>query len=548
VNLLKTILTRALLALSLLAPTLRAEEVHSVMTALSSTTLTGYVDTSAIWGTGAAPVRPVNDDFTNASPVELGRIFLPADLASASLESGEPSVEKQTGSVWFRWTVPQSGLVRLSYKEILPYPNPTALSFGPALSDESVFYPWGGISYDGSNGNGDNNGGGAVIETQIGFEPIFRRFSFAAYRGGSLQTLSLIQRGVDLEFQAAAGETIWVAFETFENHDGPLILGSLPGQFWLDLTPVPSNDSFDAALTVSETAGGSFTGHFVGATRQENEPDLGADFSGPSVWFGFTASVHGPVTLNGSTGLPIAVFTSSDLQNLQLVAKGNTTLTFRGELGKRYHIAVYAGPAAIRSFGISYTAPRYRLYTTTVDQLMPPGLQPHFYGVRGSTMLFYAKTATSWDCVEIEPIVNFSTDLLIRPNAVDGELRVITIDETLPAPRVQLRAARNMLIPDIAGYPGQTCAISYSTDLVNWSAPQIHTLSSDPLSLAAISPGAPTHFFRITQSLPQPTSPPVVFQPQQPATGTQTGAGSGALVQFQNGPPRNVPPPPLPRF
>jgi hypothetical protein len=577
VNLLKTILTRALLALSLLAPTLRAEEEHSVMTALSETTLSGYVDTSAIWSVGGSVVvigggessqqppgelapapdpilqpaplslNPANDSFANATAVELGRISLPSDLASATLESGEPSIPDQTGSIWYRWPIAKSGLARVSYKELFAYANPSANSHYPALSDESIFYPWGGISYDGSSSgshSGNDGGFGSVTVNPDGPGPLYDRFNFTAYRGDSLQNLTLVARDVEFEFQAVAGETLWISVETFQNG----MLGSLPQDLWLDVTPPPSNDNFESALTVTDTSGGSFGGHLVGATREAGEPDLGANFSGGSAWFGLTASVHGPITLSGASDLPMAVFTGSK-DNLQFVAKGINTLTFPGQPDKRYHIAAYAGPAAIRNFGISYTAPRYRLYATNVDGLMPGGLKPHFYGVRGSTMLLYAKTATGWDCVEIEPIVNYGTDLLIRPsNAVDGQLRVITIDEALPSPHVQLRAARNVLVPDVIGYSGQTCAISYSTDLLNWCEPRVFTLTSAPLSLAALSPSAPTHFFRVTQSVPQTPATQISVGVQQPASGTQTGAGSGSLVQLQNGPPRNVPPPPLPRF
>jgi hypothetical protein len=164
--------------------------------------------------------------------------------------------------------------------------------------------------------------------------------------------------------------------------------------------------------------------------------------------------------------------------------------------------------------------------------------------------LLYAKAPIGWDLVEIEPIVNFSTDLLIIPaNAVDGQLRVITIDETLPAPHVQLRPARGVLVPDVIGYPGQTCAIAYSTDLINWSTPQVRTLTSAPQSLSAVSPSVPSHFFRVTQSLPEPTTPQGVFQPQPPPPPPPSdGGGSGVVIIKFPGWRHNVPRPPVPGF
>jgi hypothetical protein len=110
-----------------------AEEQHSVNTSLSSTTLSGYVDTSALWSS-ALPLPP-NDNFASAALVQLGEIRTPDNLTAATLEQAEPANIAQTGSVWYRWNIPVTGLARISTWMLSPFPPAAALSYAPALSD-----------------------------------------------------------------------------------------------------------------------------------------------------------------------------------------------------------------------------------------------------------------------------------------------------------------------------------------------------------------------------------------------------------------------------
>jgi hypothetical protein len=237
--------------------------------------------------------------------------------------------------------------------------------------------------------------------------------------------------------------------------------------------------------------------------------------------------------------IPIAVFVGDEISSLKLVAKTDTgSVGFFGEPGKTYRVAVYKNDSSAGGFALSYVAPIYRVYETTLEALMPGGLFPHFYGIRGATLLAYAKSATGWDCVEIEPIFNRSADLAIYPtNAVDGQLRIVTIDDPLPSPHVVLRSARGLMVPDLVGFPGQTCAVSFSTDLINWSQPKVYTLDSATRVLDAIGPTGlvNTYFFRVTQSMPEPTasiSIGVTETTQAPPTGvviTQSHSGGGGI-------------------
>lgn len=527
-----------------------AEETNSVLTALSSTLLTGYVDTSASWWVGAQSLdRPANDAFTNAEPVAAAQVSLPTNMIAATLEPFETPKQNQVGSIWYRWQINTSGTARISKSELIQTPQPSATSYTPALSPESIFYEWGGIVWTGAGISSHQDIGNIIVFGNLWWATI------AAYRGDLDSQLILVTNGNYLEFNATAGETISICVELYRTISGfpgaSEDTSLLPKNLYFDVTPPPANDHFASDLSVSESSEGAFAGYLLGATREAAEPDLGPDYAGGSVWFHFKAATYGTVQIGGPrTGVPIAVFNGPDLASLKLVARTTSgLLTFFGHENEIYHIALYGGSAPAASFYVPFAAPQYRLYETNVDFLFPTNLFPHFYGVRGATMLLYAKTATGWQPVEIEPIVNQSADLLIRPTSIDGQLRVTTIDENLPSPHVEMRRVRDMLVPHIIGIPGQTCAVSYSTDLINWSTPQIFTLTSTPRTLAAISSGAPSHFFRVSQSVPQPTTPQIAVGTATPTVpDAQSTAASGALVQFSNRPPGSLPPPPMPRF
>jgi len=119
-------------------------------------------------------------------------------------------------------------------------------------------------------------------------------------------------------------------------------------------------------------------------------------------------------------------------------------------------------------------------------------------------------------------------------------VRVITIDETLSSPHVQFRYARGSMLPDLIGAIGQTCAVSFSSDLINWSTPQVFTLEGPRRALEAIGQTIPGNiFYRVTQSYPLPP-------PSPPPTGYD---GGGVVIQSIIGGRVGhtfTPPPPVP--
>lgn len=115
------------------------------------------------------------------------------------------------------------------------------------------------------------------------------------------------------------------------------------------LGAAPANDMFAAAQTVTG-AQGSVTGTNVGATKEAGEPNHAGNKGGASVWYSWTPSIYGPVTIStfgSSFDTLLAVYTGSSLSSLQQVAAnddagggGWSSVTFLAITGTTYRIAV----------------------------------------------------------------------------------------------------------------------------------------------------------------------------------------------------------------
>jgi hypothetical protein len=144
-------------------------------------------------------------------------------------------------------------------------------------------------------------------------------------------------RASQVEFEAAAGTEYKIAIDAT----------GAGGPFSLDIDGAPENDDFAAARVL----GGEPTfvsGSTRFATKQSGEPNHAGDPGGHSVWFDWTPTVSGPITLvacPGRTGGPyrtpggidalLAVYTGGSLGGLTEVASdhgGRTVETFNCEM------------------------------------------------------------------------------------------------------------------------------------------------------------------------------------------------------------------------
>lgn len=210
-------------------------------------------------GLKAAP-PPANDDFANAQVLSPG---LPVNSAGnndfATEEAGEPNhggYPNTSRSVWFRWTAPVSGPMRIKTcnPELQLYTSVYTGTMLNALTEVSQKNYWAPCS----------------------------RF-----------------------FDAVAGTTyrIAVAGAPFTNTHGPFALN-------IHQVSPPANDSFASAVNLGSAINASVDGTTVDATWEDDEPshDEGFGVYGGSVWYRWTAPNDNAAIFSAcSTGQPTRI-------------------------------------------------------------------------------------------------------------------------------------------------------------------------------------------------------------------------------------------------
>ncbi len=245
---------------------------------------------------------PPNDDFADAEPL-AGSLPIPAagTTARATKEPGEPDHAGDPGghSVWYRWTAQASGPI-------------------------------------------------TVDACGSGFDTVL-----AVYTGSALDALNLLEGrnrgnfdlrygGCIVSFRALAGETYRIAIDASTEFGAT---GPGPVALVVRDATGPANDDFANAKQLDPRTPIHVTGHNVEATKELGEPDHGGDPGGASVWYRWTPSVSGPVTVAiCNTGFDnlLAVYTGSAVGDLDLVASNafGCEVGFTAEAGQTYSIAV----------------------------------------------------------------------------------------------------------------------------------------------------------------------------------------------------------------
>lgn len=471
----------AALPLALSAP-VRADEEHPVMTAVSPTLISGYIDTSTSLYLGGCPTsenRPSNDSITNATVLTGLRSFTAFDLNNATREPDEPFSACHT--IWYKWTPEVSGQIRFSTEGFGQDPTaPAVLRNAQARLAESIFYPDGGIEYLDANLviEGDRRGDSAVfLEVNSYYGVLWPML--VVFRQIAPNQLAYVTSGINPVFDAAANETIYVVIVDDIVQSGFL---------YATLTPRPANDDFEDALWIEDASQATLSGNFVAATLQPGEAG-----DAPSVWFRWKAPCHGTARLQGAG----AIFKGDTLRNLTLVASHPATLEFFAEEGVEYSIAIYGDPTRT-NYSLQFQGPTYRVWDAFAAQIFPENLIPRFFGLRGSTALLYEFVDEEWRCLQAETIVGRQVIFTRRPQASD--IRVVTIDEVLPTPRVELRSSgNNTFTPILRGLPGQSCYVSSSADLMDWTPGQKYSLTTHSLRLPILNANAPVRFYRVSQ-------------------------------------------------
>jgi hypothetical protein len=239
------------------------------------------VDYRAITGTFTFRLRqrvaPVNDNF--AGSIALGP-NLPVNQLASNVDSGHEAGEPpalggptNSRSVWFSWTAPANGPVRLDV-----------------------------CDFDATSGSSN--------------------LKLLVYTGATLGTLVPViptDSNCEKDFAASSGTTYRIAFSGDIRGEGAFTLR-------IRNAPPPSNDDFANATTVGPNLPVSVTGNneFAGVEAGE-PPHTGVGFpAARSVWFKWTAGANARVainTCNREFGARIGVYTGASVNALTDVAE-----------------------------------------------------------------------------------------------------------------------------------------------------------------------------------------------------------------------------------
>ena len=238
---------------------------------------------------------PVNDDFADAIPLEVGRSYhQTVHNFGATVEAGEPDHGGNAShSVWWTWQ--------------------------PDLE---------------STVNGSVGGSRIPVTMRV-------------YTGAALGDLTLLHAFSDISpfsFGAGGGVRYWIAVDGMDEAVGTIDLQ------WTSTPNPPRNDRFILATDLGSAASATDAGHNITATSEAAEPDHLGQLS-HSVWWRWTAPADGPVTIDtagSSFDTVLAVYVGSDLASLTEVATNDDSLgigrasrvTFDADAGTVYRIAV----------------------------------------------------------------------------------------------------------------------------------------------------------------------------------------------------------------
>ena len=277
--------------LNLTVPVTRGVPFH-----LRVTTPNDFPATLAVTLRSRFAAPPSNDAFAAAEvlPVEGGERVGSNDLGT--LEPGETPNEVGDRTVWYRFTAPEDGALRVRVSS----------------TPESNFQH-------------------------------FVRLRFA--QGDSPASLTWPARQVfDQDWgilELAAGETVLVVV-------GDTLFG-VPGPTGFQLEhrfeARPPNDDWASAEDLGSERFVSVRGTNWLATLEADEPSLGADAAGRTVWWRWTAPDTGIVEANAG-GLPVGLFSGEGFAGLKAVAPADPLGSFFGRFrtpvtaGTRYSIAV----------------------------------------------------------------------------------------------------------------------------------------------------------------------------------------------------------------
>ncbi|HEY5914036.1 MAG TPA: Ig-like domain-containing protein [Verrucomicrobiae bacterium] len=216
------------------------------------------------------PPAPANDFFAHAQVLEGPAAKGRSSHRTATAEPGDPAHGglAPARSLWWRWTAPQTGRVRLSAKPI---------SSDAAAPLES--YPPGTLAFP--------HRPGLAIYTGDSLSALQEQASWEVATTNALEAA--------VEFDALASQSYAVALDGGDPGDADV------GEFELQLIQLPTNDDFASRIALQDSVA-VLSGTVFGSTRPTNEwvaqwPSSSANTSLMNVWWQWTAPADLRVTL-----------------------------------------------------------------------------------------------------------------------------------------------------------------------------------------------------------------------------------------------------------
>ncbi len=347
-----------------------------------------------------------NDFFNNATPIGQSGInsgSTQGNNTNASLESGEPNHAKKDGnkSVWWKWTAPANGSMQIqtcgsNFDTVLGIYTGTIVNAlsevtsnddGCDLQSSASFEARAGVTYsiavDGYNGAaGDivlswNFSGGSVQSPGISVVPA-TDITFTGASSGpftptnavyTVTNVSTITQSFNIKtppwlsaslnnFELVPGNSVSITF-TIDSlsqgmppgiYSGIIDFGFTARAVILNLTSGSlSNDDFSNALPIQGKVY-SISWNNNLASKEAGEPAHAGNMGGKSVWWKWTATDSGPVTIDteGSTfDTILGAYTGNNVSQLTEIASDDDSGTgllsrimFSAIKGRNYYIVV----------------------------------------------------------------------------------------------------------------------------------------------------------------------------------------------------------------
>jgi hypothetical protein len=254
----------------------------------------------------------------------------------------------------------------------------------------------------------------------------------------------------------------------------------------------PANDNFANGTILSGTAI-TVTGSNVGATKESGEPVVAGNQGGASVWYTWTATVSGKVsltTLGSNFDTLLGVYTGTSVSKLILVASNDdasrstltSALTFKAVAGTTYHFVVdgYNGVTGNIVLKLSETAaPANATFANGIvlsgtsisvtgsnDGAAKEAGAPNVAGNSGGAMVWYTWTPTASGAVALNTHgSNFDTLLGVYTGTSVSQLTLVASNDDDLANRTLTSAVTFNAVAGttyhfaIDGYNGSTGSI-----------------------------------------------------------------------------------------